>query len=121
MPGPPEETRAISLLAHFWRRRIEDIVLYFLTSLHLFVMWSPLNFQTNLVPLGCSDECDVRVGTAQDLPDRAFLPAPVCSLGLGSGPGLWCRQAATSWTEVRTVCWEEESDPTPLICGNLKM
>lgn len=131
VPGPPEESYAVSLPARFWRRIEGDVELYFLMSLHLFVMWSPLNFQTNLVPLGCSDECDVRAGAAQDLPIRAFLPAPFPPLPrTPSAPWAWAvdrgcgaggQPLAPPWMEVRTMCWEEEGDPTPLICVNLKV
>lgn len=87
MSGPPEGTNVTSLPAHS-RRRFEDVELYFLNSLRLFVIWNPLNFHMDWGPLGYSDEGDERGGGC---------------LGFARQPGLSFLPPSAPWAEVGAV------------------
>lgn len=54
-----------------------DVELYFLNSLHLFVIWNPFNFQMESLMRVMGG-----VGAAWDLPVSAVLPVPCLFLGL---------------------------------------
>lgn len=89
-----------------------EVELYFLNSLHLFVIWNPFNFQMESLMRVMGG-----VGAAWDLPVSAVLSVPSVpgASEVAGGGGAGTQPSPTPWAEVRAVCWEEEGDPALFI------